>query len=593
MAAALAWLILAAPALPAQRIVRGGLQGDATLRTGGGWIHPAAPNGNAFAPVPGLYLAQKVALGKALFWDEQVSTSNTMACGTCHMPEAGGVDLRPAGRTLDSFGHLVFGSNGVVPQAVAAGGAVDYGFLAPPSSSETRGVTPIHPPTMIGAYVFRRLFWDLRAGPLFQDMFGGVLFADWAALENQAVAPPTSDIEMGHQDLAWVAPGAGVRRIEAKLDAAAPLALVMPGTVPASIPAAWLTMTYRAVFDAVFAADPNPAIAAPSGVTRDRFAMALSSYMRTLVPDQAPIDTGTMTPQEVQGFNLFVGSGCAVCHSVSGAPLLAGAGGRLVDAWDNSFSNGLPRDIFPTRPGRSVGPVKVPTLRNVGLRTRFFHDGRGRVVGGVSRNTLADIVDFYDLDQSLAAGGPGGPFELRGAVGANLTPAERAAVLAFLGNALTDPRVAGALPPFDRPRLYLEDVPYDSNLTRPATPAVGGWQPRMLASSPPLAEKAGGPSQWKIGVASNGGGLGAPLIPAGSLAVLVVGSAHAPAGPLWVSPTILLGATTTTAQGFATLHGPAPLTPAFVGASVLFQWVVVDPGFGAFGFSESARLTVR
>lgn len=576
----------------AQRIVRAGLQGDAVLRTAGGFVHPAAPDGNRFPAVPGPYLNQKIQLGKALFWDEQVSTSNTMACGTCHMPEVGGVDPRPAGRTFDALGHLVLGSHGVVPQSVSAAGSLDYGFTAPPSSQVTRGVTPTHPPTMIGAYLFRNQFWDLRAGPRFDDLSGAVLFADWAGLENQAVGPPTSDIEMGHQALVWVDPGGGSRPIEDKLNTAAPLALVVPGTVPATIPAAWLVMDYRAVFDTVFAADPNPLLAAPQGVTRERFAMALASYMRTLVPDQAPIDTNTMTPQEVQGFNRFVASGCAVCHSVSGAPALAGAAGTLVDPWDNAFSNGLPRNIFATRPGRDVGPVKVPTLRNIGLHTRFFHDGRGRIVGGVERNTLADIVDFYDLDQNPAGGGPGGPFELVGAFGPNLTPAERNAVIAFLGNALTDPRVAAALPPFDRPRLYGEVVRHDANLTRPATAAPGGWQPRMIASVPLLAEKVGGPPRWKFGVGSNGGGIGSPILPPGSLAVLAASLTPAAAGPIWLAAPVPFGTRFTTIEGFATLHATAPLSPSLVGLPVLFQWGVASPTW-EFGFSELAEMTVR
>ena len=36
----------------------------------------------------------KATLGKFLFWEEQMSGDNTMACGTCHFPEAGGSDAR-------------------------------------------------------------------------------------------------------------------------------------------------------------------------------------------------------------------------------------------------------------------------------------------------------------------------------------------------------------------------------------------------------------------------------------------------------------------------------------------------------------------
>ena len=150
------------------------------------------------------------------------------------MPEVGGVDLRAAGNTVNGLGQPILGSLGVVPQDDTPG-TVDYGFVAPPSSQETRLVTPIHVPTMIGAYMFNNQFWDLRAGPVFNFMGGGVLFPNWASLENQAVGPPTSPIEMGHQNIAW-----GTGFIQNKLNGEAPLALVPPASVPPSIPGPWL-----------------------------------------------------------------------------------------------------------------------------------------------------------------------------------------------------------------------------------------------------------------------------------------------------------------------------------------------------------------
>jgi cytochrome c peroxidase len=289
---AFALACIAVVPLTAQNVNNAGLQGNPAILTPGGWIWPAADAGNPQPNPANAYLNNRIQLGKALFWDEQVSTSNTMACATCHMPETGGVDPRAAGATFNAFAQPVDGSFGVVPQEMTAAGTIDYGFLAPPSVQETRMITQIHVPTMIGAYMFNTQFWDQRAGPVFNWGGGGVLFPNWSSLENQAIGPPTSSTEMGHQNLAW---GTGV--IENKLNGEAPLALVVPGTVPASIPVAWLGMNYQAVFDAVFAASAIPAIAAPVGVTRERFAMALAAYMRTLIPDQAPIDTNTMTAQ--------------------------------------------------------------------------------------------------------------------------------------------------------------------------------------------------------------------------------------------------------------------------------------------------------
>ncbi|VAX42527.1 hypothetical protein MNBD_PLANCTO03-1369, partial [hydrothermal vent metagenome] len=51
-----------------------------------------------FPPVPvpteNPMTEEKRILGKMLFWDEQLSSDNTMACGTCHRPGAGGIDPR-------------------------------------------------------------------------------------------------------------------------------------------------------------------------------------------------------------------------------------------------------------------------------------------------------------------------------------------------------------------------------------------------------------------------------------------------------------------------------------------------------------------
>jgi cytochrome c peroxidase len=589
----LAWLCCAASSLSAQNFIVNNLQGDQFLTTPGGWVWPAAPADNDFPVVSTPYLNDRIQLGKALFWDEQVSTSNTMACATCHIPGVGGIDPRRPGITFNANGQPILGSFGVIPQS-----GINYGFTAPPSSQETRLVTPIHVPTMIGAYMFREQFWDLRAGPVFQWSGGGVLFPDWASLENQAVGPPTSDIEMGHQNLAWV-----TGMIEAKLNNEAPLALVVPGTVPSSIPAAWLGMSYAALFDAVFAASGVPAIAAPGqGVTRERFAMALASYMRTLVPDQAPIDTNTMTPRQLLGFDVFVNSGCAVCHSATGNPIMVNRTfpviGTLASPWDNLFSDGRGHDIFPGNPARSLAfpPLsfrpKTPTLRNVGLKTRFFHDGHGRIVGGLPFNTIPDLVDFYDIDQDPANGGPGGPFELRGLGGApNLTVSERNAVIAFLRDALTDPRVAAGTAPFDHPKLYTQANPFGSNISKPATGTLPGWRPRMIADVPPFVEAVGGPNWWKIGVGSAGGGVGGPIIPPGSMATLFLGTSDANPGPFYLTGATALVTLATTPEGFATAFNPVALVPGMIGTTSWLQWVVVDAGFNV-GHSESAFFTV-
>ncbi|MFN9967889.1 MAG: cytochrome c peroxidase, partial [Lysobacteraceae bacterium] len=59
---------------------------------------PFAPLGSSPVPPENPQTQAKVDLGFALFWDEQLSRTGTVACGSCHMPRAGGSDPRlPAG----------------------------------------------------------------------------------------------------------------------------------------------------------------------------------------------------------------------------------------------------------------------------------------------------------------------------------------------------------------------------------------------------------------------------------------------------------------------------------------------------------------
>lgn len=46
------------------------------------------------APAANPVTKDKALLGKMLFWDEQLSSDGSIACGTCHIPGAGGSDPR-------------------------------------------------------------------------------------------------------------------------------------------------------------------------------------------------------------------------------------------------------------------------------------------------------------------------------------------------------------------------------------------------------------------------------------------------------------------------------------------------------------------
>jgi len=556
--------LVGAPATAQQRLHVGELIGE--LPDTSNWPHPAAPDGNPFprstASAAEIQQRDRIAqLGKALFWDEQVSTDNTMACGTCHAPRAGGTDDRRG--AVHGNGNL--GAFGVIAQSPQNGNPRPfYGFSAQPTRGIDRQVTPVSAPTMIGAYLFGQLFWDRRAGPAFDDGAGNVLanFDDWAALEDLAVEPPMSEVEMGHEGHAWA-----TGLLQEKLNGAAPLAMVRPSTVPPDL--LWFVgvgTNYFDVFNDVFGSHPQ--FGGNQGVTRERFAMAIAHYQRTLIPDQAPIDTGTMTPEQIAGFALLSTRGaCFACHSVSGNPQLGGSG--TVNPFDNLFSDGQLHNIrLPGQP-----PRKTATLRNVGLHTKFFSTGHGSDgVQNIRVTNLQELIEFYNQQPPGLGFAP------------PLNRTEQRLVLEFLGKALMDPRVAAEQFPFDRPTLFSEANPFGSNVYDAPSPGPSPLRPRIIANMPPKVPAPGLKVWFNIGIGE---------APADADAMLLFGTD--PQFILWypqgifISPASPPLTTQTSSEGIATVECDAVLTPSMLGVAVYCQWIVND--FGVPVYSNAAVVT--
>jgi cytochrome c peroxidase len=234
-------------------------------------------------------------------------------------------------------------------------------------------------------YANGHFFWDERA----------------ATLEDQVLRPIQDTVEMGM-------------------------------TLPALTTKLAATSFYPALFQAAFGT---------ADVTSDRISRALAQFVRSLVSSRARLDAAfagngppnfaVLTADEQRGQDLFTGSaGCARCHST------------VAQIADQARNTGL--DATITDVGSGNGRFKAPSLRNVGVRGRFMHDGRF--------TTLEQVVDFYNsgvqnnpnLDQRLRA--PGGqPLRL------NLSDADKRGLVAFL-RALTDttflkdPRFADPFP---------------------------------------------------------------------------------------------------------------------------------------------------
>lgn len=379
----------------------------------------------------------KRVLGKILFWDEQLSSDNTVACGTCHRPAEGGADPRSARHPGVDAGTIddVFGSPGIVSMD-SDGRPVEHVVFG-------RGhqVTGRLSPSNFGALWAEELFWDGSiAGEFHDPLTGSLVIARHGALEAQTLVALSNDAEMMKSDRSW-------QELTDKLRSAMPLALAtqLPPDVEATLEA---HADYPALFQAAFGSPE---------ITPVRIAFATASYQRTLVADQTPWDRyqagddGALDERELYGWRAFRSLRCASCHE---APLFT----------NNEFFNiGLRRSEFD--PGRAAvtgdsedaGEMKVPSLRNVGLRARFMHTGQFA--------NLAAAIGFYVT---------GTPFEDRDGIPGggnyefNMGTITEQDLRAFLGNALTDPRVRNEEYPFDRPRLRTER--YQQDETPPSAP---------------------------------------------------------------------------------------------------------------------------
>lgn len=161
-------------------------------------------------------------------------------------------------------------------------------------------------------------------------------------------------------------------------------------------------------------------------ITRDRIGRALAQFVRSLISAQSRFDavfatggapdSSQVTAQEWRGYRLFNGLGCVNCHRT------------IAQVADTANNIGL--DSISADPGASSGHLKPSSLRNVGVRPPYMHDGRF--------TTLRQVVQFYS--QGIQAN-PELDWRLRNADGTprrmNLAPAEVDALVAFL-NTLTD-----------------------------------------------------------------------------------------------------------------------------------------------------------
>ncbi|MEM9378964.1 MAG: cytochrome c peroxidase [Planctomycetota bacterium] len=513
---------------------------------------PAAAQGLGPPPEPpeNPTTPAKVLLGQALFWDEQLSSIDTMACATCHLPEAAGADPRTL---ADLEGTTYIGWDRTF-------GTADDTHSSPGISSHRSNHTYIYrkqtgmgpqltirnTPLVFDSAYAPELLLDGRAPETFTDpMTGAVVSTSHAALEAQALLPFVDEKEMS-----WF--GRPFQMVLDDVEASEPLALA--GNVPAALEAWIAGRGYAELYEEAFGSP---------GVTTVRTAQALASFQRSLVThghlpfdDFLNGDAGALTPLERQGYYLFVGAaGCAECHP--GAILT-----------DHVYRNIGLDDVYDDEGRRRVtllpedqGRFRTPTLRNVALTAPYFHDG--------SATTLGEAVEFFDV---------GGHYQvpnidpLMQPLG--LTDDEKKALVAFLGRPLTDPRARTLSGPYERLELYAESSRLPEVFGEATTTSLGEDPEIVLLEPSRLGRTITVAIQDAVPGAPVGLLLSPMLEPAGvdvqgALLYPVIGP-----GAALVRATLASGGL---GAGSQSVRVSLPSSHALVGTYLYAQWIVFDP----------------
>lgn len=511
------------------------------------------------------YNSAKELLGKALFFEEQLSASRSVACATCHIFSAGGSD--PRSMRADSLHPGTDGQRGTADDIRGSLGlrSADKSgaFRASPDFGFDPQVTGRRPLSVINAAFYPALFWDGRATGAFRNPVNPsqTLIPGGAALESQAAEPPTSPVEMCHMGETWTG-------VVERVQGATPLRLATG--IPAALQSFVQNKSYADLFAQAFGSRQ---------ITAARISMAIATYERSLVSDQSPWDDfirrvpNALTASQDRGRRIFFsqGANCVGCHS---GPLFT----------DNRFHYiGLrpPHEDLGrfaiTRNQVDQGRFRTASLRNVALRPPYFHHGGMR--------NLAEVVAFYNRGGDFQ--GPTKDPRIRPL---RLSSGQQADLVAFL-HALTDLRVAAETGPFDRPILASESPRTPQQLGR-GTPGTAGRIPIWIAADPTFVGNTG----FRLGFYNAlGGGIGVLAADVGvrSSPIFIAGAAiHLPlSSSLSLIPAGRLPGAGA-GQGHVTLALPIPDDSRLIGLQVGVQGLVFDAG-ASQGLAATPAVSIR
>ena len=355
-------------------------------------------NVNAYVPDYVSFTSpEKIALGKKLFSDPQLSSTGTRSCQSCHQPDKAFTD-------------------GLVKNTTIGDGRL----------------LPRNTPTLINAALQPSQFYDLRVKTL-EDQSRNVV---------QNNAEMHGDMQLSVQRL-WQ--DTAYRRLFAAAYPGSAQAAATPSTSSkaaatqaTSGQAAATQATSGQVASAPKSAQASAPNSAQAGIDTLEIMNAIGSYVRSLVFLNSRFDQymrgdkNALDAAEIDGFNLFMGKAkCGSCHymplfngtfppmyrrietEVIGVP--ASATGHEIDADPGRYA------IVKVESFRHA--FKTPTVRNAGRTAPYMHNG--------VFTSLEQVMDFYEKGGGVGLGiklpNQTLPFDKL-----NLTPQERSNIIAFV-----------------------------------------------------------------------------------------------------------------------------------------------------------------
>ena len=355
---------------------------------------------------------EKVALGKYLFYETGIgraaakeSGMETYSCATCHIPTAG---FRPGRMQGIADGGIGFGQNG------------EFREVHPDYNEEEIDAQGARPLSLLSVAFVTNTFWNGQFG-------AGNVNEGTEDRWNEEDLTSINHLGMSGLEVQNIE-GLEVHRMEMDQELAEELG-------------------YSVLFDLAF-----PDVPRAERYSKYNTAMAISAYIRTLLPDKAPFqdwlrgDYNALSEDEKKGAILFFGKArCYTCHNNTGLNSMEFHAIGVNDLYQTGGLNTSADDRRNLGRGGFTGDpdelyqFKVPQLYNLGDAPFFFH--------GSSKETLEEVVDYFDLAVPENPNVPTSQISAKfRPIG--LTDSEKSELLEFLKNGLRDPYLNRYVPPY-------------------------------------------------------------------------------------------------------------------------------------------------